>query len=139
MTAASPEEILTSDCDIFAPCALGGVINVNLARKLQCKIIAGAANNVLGDPDEDAVALRNQGITYVPDFVANAGGLIQLAGTYLGLTPQEIDQKISSIEHTTTRILQDAESMPSTYAAAIAFANTRIMEGHPGKEQVHAG
>ncbi len=139
VTAAAPEEILTTECDILAPCALGGVINVNLARKLQCRIIAGAANNVLDDPDEDAVALRNQGIIYAPDFVANAGGLIQLAGKYLGLTSQEVDQKIANIETTTTRILHDAESLPSTYAAAMAYANRRIMEGPPAKEQVHAG
>ncbi len=140
VTAASPEEIITAECDILAPCALGGVISANTARKLRCRIVAGAANNMLDDPDEDAVVLRNQGILYAPDFVANAGGLIRLAGLYLGMTEAQIDRKIAGIEDTLAQVLRDAESAPSTYVAATALAKQRIARGsRSDKEQVHAG
>jgi len=132
--------LFSRECDILAPCALGGVIDANRAQSLRCPIVAGAANNMLDDPDEDAVILKNLGILYVPDFVSNAGGLIQLAGTHLGLTEAQIDQKIADIEQTTARVLQEAESMPSTHAAAVALADQRIAAGpHAAQEQVHAG
>ncbi len=140
VTSVSPNEILTVQCDVLAPCALGGVITATMSRRLRCRIIAGAANNMLDDPDEDAVALRNQGILYAPDLVANAGGLIRLAGLYLGLTEQEVDLKIDNIETTMATVLQEAESLPSTYAAMVAYAKRRIAEGTTSsKEQVHAG
>ncbi len=140
VTSVAPNRILTVECDVLAPCALGGVIDANLARRLRCRIIAGAANNMLDDPDEDAVALRNQGILYAPDLVANAGGLIRLAGLYLGLTEQEVDHKIDNIESTMATVLHEAESLPSTYAAMIAYANRRIAQGNTSsKERVHAG
>ena len=137
---AAPEQILNVECDILAPCALGGVIDANSARKLRCRIVAGAANNMLDDPDEDAVVLKNLGILYAPDIIANAGGMIRLAGLYLGMSEQQVDQRIANIEPTMAQVLQDAESMSSTHAAAIALANRRITEGaDASKEQVHAG
>jgi leucine dehydrogenase len=128
-TAVRPEEILTVECDILAPCALGGVINTNLARKLKCQIVCGAANNILDDPDEDSSVLQNLNILYAPDFVANAGGLIRLAGLYLGMSEEQLDQKIADIETTMTDIFVRSESEPSTHAAAIAYATARIAEG----------
>ncbi|MEE8459957.1 MAG: Glu/Leu/Phe/Val dehydrogenase family protein, partial [Phycisphaerales bacterium] len=140
VTAATHAEILTIECDVLAPCALGGVINANLVRRLRCRIIAGAANNMLDDPDKDAIVLRNHDILYAPDLVANAGGLIHLAGLYLGLSEQEIARKIDNIEVTTTRVLEESESLPSTYAAMVSYANRRIVGGKTAdKEQVHAG
>ena len=139
-TPVAPEKILTTECDILSPCAMGGVVDANLARKLRCRIIAGAANNVLDDPDEDAVVLGNQGILYAPSFIANAGGLIRLACVYLGMGDKEIDAKIDNIEATTAQVLRDAESMASTYAAAVSLVNRRIEVGsRSSKEQVHAG
>lgn len=135
--AVTVASILTTECDILAPCALGGVIDANLARKLRCKAIVGAANNILDDPDEDAAVLKTLGILYAPDFVANAGGLIHLAGMYLGFSDQQINQKIIQIEATTAQILRDSESSSSTHAAALALANPRIAQAP--KEQVHAG
>ena len=86
------------------------------------------------------MVLKNRGILYAPSFVANAGGLIQLAGTHLGMTRQEIDGKIDKIEATTAHVLREAEGFPSTYAAAVALANLRIAQGTSGaKEKVHAG
>ncbi len=137
--AAALEEILTVECDILSPCALGSVIDANLARKLRCRAIVAGANNPLDDPDEDAVVLKGLGILYCPSFVANVGGCIQLCGTSLGLTDQDIEQKINNIETTMAQVLHDAESMPSTFAAALALVRRRITEGgKPAKEQVHA-
>ena len=74
----APEEIYDVPCEVYAPCALGGTLNDNTIPRLQCQIIAGSANNqCLGDEHSDA--LRQRGIVYAPDFVINAGGLINIA------------------------------------------------------------
>lgn len=135
VTVAVPDEILATECDVLAPCALGGVIDGKTVSKLRCSIVCGAANNILDDPDEDSVLLKNAGIVYAPDFVANAGGLIRLAGLYLGMTEAELDQKIADIEETTTQVLTQGESMSSTYAAAIECARQRIGAGASSASQ----
>ena len=113
---------------------------VFLLAPLVSSVLALSAWAVIPVNEGWAVANLNIGILYVPDFVSNAGGLIQLAGTHLGLTEAQIDQKIADIEQTTARVLQDAESMPSTHAAAVALADQRIAAGpHAAQEQVHAG
>jgi glutamate dehydrogenase/leucine dehydrogenase len=129
--------LFAADCDILAPCALGGVINGNMVHNLRCKILCGGANNILDDPDEDAARLAKAGIVYAPDFVVNAGGLIRLAGLYLNMSEEELDVKVAQIEPTTAHILRQWSSMTSTHAAAVAVAQQRINEG--AKEQVHAG
>ncbi len=131
------DSILSTECDILAPCALGSVITGSNISTLNTPIICGAANNVLEDPDEDAVLLNNADILYAPDFVVNAGGLIELAGLYLGMTRQQLDEKHDHIEQTTAQILTEAKSQSSTHAAAIAVALQRI-KAAAGKEQVHA-
>jgi leucine dehydrogenase len=138
---ASVESILSSDCDILCPCALGGVISGSVVPRLRCRIVCGGANNVLDDPDEDAVAIKNAGIIYAPDFVVNAGGLIHLAGTYLKMTPEELEAKNAAIEHTTTTVLREAESRPSTHAAAVNYAKARIAGNASavGSERAYAG
>jgi leucine dehydrogenase len=138
-TVVTPQEILEVECDILAPCALGGVIDANLARSLRCRIVCGGANNVLGDPDEDGAVLKHAGIVYGPDFVVNAGGLIHLAGLYLKMCPKELEAKHAAIEATTLQVLRDGESMPSTHAAAVAYARKQIAEGARGRsERVYA-
>jgi len=129
----SDTELLTTQCDILAPCALGGVIDSQIARQLRCKILCGGANNILDDPDEDAVILKQAGVVYAPDFVVNAGGLIRLAGLYLGMSEAEIDRKVAEIEATTGQILADAANHPSSYAAAVALAKQRIEAGAKNK------
>jgi leucine dehydrogenase len=138
-TPMTDEEILTSECDILAPCALGAVIDCNLVQRLRCRIVCGGANNELDDPDEDAVALQNAGIHYAPDFVVNAGGLIHLAGLYLGMTAEQLTAKINEVETTTARILEESATTSSTHAAAVAIARRRIAEGSNQSEQVYAG
>jgi leucine dehydrogenase len=73
-----PDALLGLDCDVLAPCALGGVLTPEVARGLRCRVVAGAANNQLADRSV-ADDLTRRGVVYVPDFVANAGGLIHVA------------------------------------------------------------
>ncbi len=81
-----PDEITKVACDIFAPCALGATLNPETIPGLQCNIVAGAANNQLGRMERDGEALHKREILYAPDFVINAGGLInvynELSGDY---------------------------------------------------------
>lgn len=132
---AHPDEILRQECDILAPCALGNVIDGTMVEHLRCSILCGAANNILGDPEEDAVALKTAGIVYAPDFVVNAGGLIHLAGLHLGMTNEQLQRKSDEIFDTTVRILEDGEDATSTYAAAVGLAKRRIAGG---ETQCHA-
>ena len=74
----SPDEIYDVECDIFAPCALGGVINAETIDRLRCSVVAGGANNQLATP-EDGEELHRRGIIYAPDFLINAGGIINAA------------------------------------------------------------
>jgi leucine dehydrogenase len=130
-----PDDILKTDCDILAPCALGNVIDGTMVQHLRCSILCGASNNILGDPEEDAVALKTAGIVYAPDFVVNAGGLIHLAGLHLGMTTEQLQQKNDEIFDTTVRILEDGNGASSTYAAAVNLAKQRIAGG---ETQCHA-
>lgn len=78
VNTVSPDAIYDVDCDIFAPCALGGVINSATVPRLRCRIVAGGANNQLATP-EDGAELHRRGIIYAPDFLINAGGVINVA------------------------------------------------------------
>lgn len=71
----APEEITGVECDIFAPCALGGTLNSQTISALKCRAVAGGANNQLASP-QDGEALQRRGILYAPDFIINAGGII---------------------------------------------------------------
>ena len=115
--------------DIVAPCALGAVLNETNIQKLKAPIVCGTANNILADPDSDGQLLKDRGVVYAPDFISNAGGVIHLAGLYLGLTPAEIDTKVAAIEATTLEVLQNTSSHASAYDAAVAFAKSRIEAG----------
>lgn len=78
----SPDEILVSDCDVLAPCALGGAINRERIPTLQARIVCGSANNTV-ESIEAADALHRRGILYAPDYLVNAGGVIRGADFYL--------------------------------------------------------
>ncbi|QNO16176.1 Glu/Leu/Phe/Val dehydrogenase [Alkalicella caledoniensis] len=77
VTIVKPEEIYSQECDIFSPNALGAIINDDTIPQLKCKAIAGAANNQLAEPRHGDI-IREKGIVYAPDYVVNAGGLIQV-------------------------------------------------------------
>src|SRR5436309_1234834 len=73
------DAVIGTACDVYAPCATGAVLTPNTIPELACRVVAGAANNQLGEP-EDAALLQRRGILYAPDYVINAGGVIHLAG-----------------------------------------------------------
>ena len=75
---SSPEAALEADCDIIAPCAVGGAIHADNVDRLHCRVICGAANNQLADESLADETLAERGIVYAPDFIANAGGLINV-------------------------------------------------------------
>jgi len=77
--AVDPDAIYDVECDIYAPCALGATLNDNTIPRLKCKVVAGAANNQLLDEHVHAEALRQRGILYAPDYVINAGGIINVS------------------------------------------------------------
>ncbi len=91
-----PHEIYRVDCDIFAPCALGGTLNERTVSALSCKIVAGSANNQL-ESQPVAAMLQQKGILYAPDYLINAGGLIHAAAGFLGDSKEQADQKIEAI------------------------------------------
>ena len=109
-TATGPEEIYDADADIFAPCALGAVLNDGTVPRIRAGIIAGAANNQLAE-DRHGEALRARGILYAPDYVINAGGVIniscELAGPY---DPDTALTKVSAIGPTLAEVFRRAEA-----------------------------
>ncbi len=128
-TAVNPDDILAVGCDVLCPCAIGQVVNDDTIGGLNCKIVAPGANNVLDKPFDHAADLKRRGIVYCPDFINNAGGVIRLGGLYIGMSEAEINAKIERIEPRLIEILKNAESMESTYHAALEYARERIEAG----------
>ncbi|HSW87159.1 MAG TPA: Glu/Leu/Phe/Val dehydrogenase [Rhabdochlamydiaceae bacterium] len=126
-----PEDILTVECDIFAPCALGGILNQNTIPKLKCRAIAGCANNQLLK-DSDADELMKRGILYAPDFVVNAGGLINVNEELdpEGYRPDVSRNKTDAIYDRLMIIYDIAEQNRfSTNAAAVSLGDYRLKYG----------
>jgi leucine dehydrogenase len=116
----------TLETDIFAPCALGGGINDDTISELRCKIIAGAANNQLAR-DEHGDKLRDMGILYAPDFVINAGGLINVEDELRGYDRERAMSRVDSIYKALQLIFSmSRERNISTARAAIEYAEDRI-------------
>lgn len=104
-----PERAYDTACDVFAPCAVGGVLNARSVPQLECRVIAGSANNQL-ETEEAAAWLLERGILYAPDFVANAGGAIALAGLeVLDWSEEQVEARVLRIGETLGHILDDAE------------------------------
>ncbi|MCB9541354.1 MAG: Glu/Leu/Phe/Val dehydrogenase [Myxococcales bacterium] len=121
-----PKTIHAQGCDIFAPCALGAVINDRTLPELRCGIVAGCANNVLAE-DRHGEALADRGILYAPDYVVNAGGLINVANELEGYNTDRATQSVKAIYDITTRIFQIARDEGVTTAkAADTLAERRI-------------
>jgi leucine dehydrogenase len=109
---------LTTPCDLLAPCATGGVLNEETIREHGCHAIAGAANNQLATP-EDAARLAARDILYAPDYVANAGGVIWLAGyETLGWDDAHMRARLAGIEQTLEEIFASAADAGITTAEA---------------------
>ncbi len=105
-----PNEIYGLDVDIFSPCALGGVINDETIDQLKCDIIAGSANNVLDDEERHGAILLDKGILYAPDYVINAGGIINIASELSGYNEERAHDQASRIYDTILDILKYSEN-----------------------------
>ncbi|TLY48189.1 MAG: amino acid dehydrogenase [Gammaproteobacteria bacterium] len=118
-----PEEIYAVECDVFSPCALGGVLNEKSISMLNTAIVAGSANNQLAEPHH-AETLHQKGILYAPDFVINAGGLIYAYAEYQNrLNREHVVQQISTIYNTLLEIFKHADEKnksPSIIADSLA-------------------
>jgi valine dehydrogenase (NAD+) len=101
--------LVTSEIDIYAPCALGGALNDQTVPVLAARIVAGGANNQLAHPGLDK-ALADRGILYVPDYLVNAGGVIQVADEIQGFNFARAKQRATRIYDTTKRLLAEAEA-----------------------------
>lgn len=118
-----PDEIYGVECDVFSPCALGGVLNDESISMLHATIVAGSANNQLAEPHH-AETLQHKGILYAPDFVINAGGLIYAYAEYQNrLNREHVVQQISTIYSTLLEIFKNADKKnksPSIIADSLA-------------------
>lgn len=124
----APQQIMQVECDVFAPCAAGGIINDQTLPQFRCKGIAGCANNQLLK-DGHAQVLRDKGILYAPDFVINAGGLLNVAAELEdeGYNPRGPRYKAHHIYDTLLAIYEIAEkNRESTHQAALSLAEYRI-------------
>ncbi len=120
------DEILSIDCDVLAPCALGGVLDDATVPRLGCRIVCGAANNQLAGPTVDET-LDQRGIVYVPDFVASAGGIINIAEEFTGYSRARALARTTGIEETTRKILARAATEGSTTTTvALHLARERV-------------
>lgn len=121
------DNIYAEEMDIYAPCALGATVNDNTINVLKAKVIAGAANNQLADEQVHGTLLREKGIVYAPDFLINAGGIINVYAELENYGKQEIMRKTENIYNTTLEILSNAETNDiTTHQAAFHIAQSRI-------------
>jgi len=124
--AVAPEEIYSAEADIFAPCALGAIINDKTIPQLNCEIVAGAANNQLLE-ERHGDMLEEKGILYAPDYVANAGGVINVYSELAGWTSARAFRKADEIYETVLKVFAIAkEDRMPTYQAADRLAEHRI-------------
>jgi len=121
----APEAIYDADCDVFAPCGLGGVLGADTISRLRCRVVAGCANNQL-QSDEDAERLAARGILYAPDYVINVGGLILVSMAYHGCM-EEVPTRVAAIASTLEQIFERAANGGvTTVAVADQMANERL-------------
>ena len=123
----SPEEAFEAKVEIISPCALGGVLNDESVPRLRCRIIAGAANNQLAD-DRIADLLTAREILWAPDFVANAGGVINIAEEAGSYDPAAARKRVRGIADTLLRVYENADSVgATTLTAAMELARRRLV------------
>jgi leucine dehydrogenase len=125
---APPEKAHTVDCDVFSPCAMGGVLSAVTIPELRCAAVVGCANNQLRDRD-CARMLEEAGILYAPDYVVNAGGIINVAEELKGYDRDRAEGEIRRIFDTTTTVLRTAAAEGvTTVEAADRMAERRLEE-----------
>ena len=123
----SPDDLFSINTDIYAPCALGATINTSTINQLKCSIVAGAANNQLQDDIIHGKQLFDKGIIYAPDYLINAGGVMNCYAEIHDISDEKVMQMAGNIYNTTLDILNKSrnENIPSSIAANI-IAEDRI-------------
>lgn len=120
-------DLYSEEVDIYAPCALGATINDETVHKIKAKVIAGAANNQLANENVHGQILKDRGIVYAPDFLINAGGIINVYGEIVGYGKEEAHRRTENIYNTTLQTLNFAkENDITTHQAAFSVAQQRI-------------
>ncbi|MFD2905244.1 Glu/Leu/Phe/Val family dehydrogenase [Sphingobacterium anhuiense] len=123
------DKVFDFDCDVYAPCALGGTVNPETAAKMQCKIIAGAANNQLKDELVTSNILHERGILYAPDYLINAGALVSCYSEIQGYGADHTEFVIKNIYNATREVLQKSKQENiSSFQAANQIAEKRIFD-----------
>ena len=135
---ASPDGIVTAECDVFSPNALGAIVNDDTLPLLHAKVVAGAANNQLAR-DVHGQMLMERGVLYAPDYVINGGGIICVAGQIYGWDNTEIERRTRAIADTLSVIFKraDAEREP-TGLVADRMAEERMTAGRKSQAKVAA-
>ena len=125
----SPERVLETEVDVYSPCAVGGTLSAESIPRLACRAIAGCANNQLAEP-EDAQRLHEHGILLAPDYVVNAGGIIQLIGLEdEGWSEAQLEKRLAGIGETLRTLFAEAEANGITPAeAAERLVSRRLAE-----------
>ncbi|MBR9859686.1 Glu/Leu/Phe/Val dehydrogenase [bacterium] len=123
------DDIYALPVDIFAPCALGAILNTENINALNCNIVAGAANNQLANEDQHGPMIREKGILYAPDFLINAGGLINVYSEHTGYNRDNAMRDTENIYNTTLEIFSLAEEKDiHTQHAATILAEKRVQD-----------
>jgi leucine dehydrogenase len=128
----SPERVLETDVDVYSPCAVGGTLNAESIPHLACRAIAGCANNQLAEPGA-AQRLHDRGILYAPDYIVNAGGIVQLIGLEdEGWSEAQLEERLAGIGDTLRELFVEADANGITPAeAAEQLVGRRLAEARP--------
>lgn len=144
--SVGPNDIYGVACDVFAPCALGAILNDRTIPQLKCKVVAGGANNQLAE-DRHGVALLDRGILYAPDFVINAGGIINVSVEYAkgGYDEAHSTQRCRNIYNAIKDIIATSrkQEIPTSEAAVVLaekiLADARAAKGLPARGKALSG
>lgn len=120
----APDAIFDQPCDVFIPCALGAVLNDHTIPRLRCRAIVGSANNQLYDEEKHGAMLKDLGILYAPDYLVNAGGLIQVADELHGPNPERVLARTTGIFDILLKVYQVAEDQ----GVATSVAANHVVE-----------
>jgi len=135
----TPEKAIEADVEVLAPCALGGILDDETVPRLRCRVVAGAANNQLAD-ERIAELLAARRILWAPDFVANAGGLINIAAERDGYEPALARRRVRGIADTLREIFDNADAVGATpLTAALELAAERLREATPERPTAVSG
>jgi glutamate dehydrogenase/leucine dehydrogenase len=126
------DQIFDLDVDVFSPCARGAVVNRETIPRLKARLVCGAANNILEEPEEDAERLRQRGILFVPDYVCNRMGIINCADEWLGYLEEDVRLRTEEVYEATRQVLKRAqEDGVTTLHAADKLADELLSQPHP--------